>query len=91
MLEIEENPFLSIEQLNTAIIPVLQRIGLRIPDQVMAVLWNPGGHNIGLKRNSTISHVKESDYIEKSQIYQQDNIREVSEISHEKLQPMPEK
>ena len=49
LLEIEENPFLSIEQLNITIIPVLQKIGLRIPHLFMAVLRNPGSHNISLK------------------------------------------
>ena len=46
ILEIEENPFLSIEQPNLTVGPILQRSWLRIPDNSMAVLWNPGGHNI---------------------------------------------
>ena len=90
-LEIEANPFLSIEQLIITIMTVLQRLGLRIPDSFMAALWNPGGHTITLKRNTTISYAKESDCIEKSHIDQQDNAGEVTEISHEKLVPMPEK
>ena len=46
-------------------------------------------HN--LRRNTTISHIKESNYIEKSLVDQQEDIREVSEISHDKLPLMPEK
>ena len=34
---------------------------------------------------------KKSDYIEKSQIDQQDNVGEVTKFSHERLLPMPEK
>ena len=30
----------------------------------MAVLWNPGCYTITLKRNTAISYVKESDYVE---------------------------
>ena len=90
LLETEENPFLSIEQLNITTIPVLQEIGQRIPDKFVAILWNPGGHYIHLERNTTICYVKESDCIENSQFDQWDNV-EVTEISHEKLPPMPEK
>ena len=43
LIEIENNPFLSIKQLDLIIIPMLQKLGLRIPDVYMAVLWNPGG------------------------------------------------
>ena len=39
LLQIEETPFLSIEQPNRFIIPVLQKLGLRIPHEFMAVLW----------------------------------------------------
>ena len=56
----------------------------------MAVPWNPSSDTITLKRNTTISYVKESDDIEKSQIDQQHNVGEVTEISHEKLPPMPQ-
>ena len=61
----EENPFLSIEQPDLIIISMIQQLRLRIQDVYMAVLWNPGGQPIILKRNTTISYVKESDYIEK--------------------------
>ena len=44
---------------------------MRIPDNVMAVLWNPGTHAITLRRNTTNGYTKVSDYIEKSEIDQQ--------------------
>ena len=31
----------------------------------MAVLWNPSGQTLRLKRNMTIDYVKQSDYMEK--------------------------
>ena len=43
------------------------------------------------EKNMTIGYTKESEYIEKSQTDQQENIRKVSEISQDKLPPMPEK
>ena len=43
LLEIEENPFLTIEQPELVLMPILQRLGSQIPDKYMAVLWNPGG------------------------------------------------
>ena len=58
LLEIEENPFLSIKQLSITITPVLQRLGLRIPDNFMAILWNPDGHTITLNRKTIISYAK---------------------------------
>ena len=91
MLEIEENPFLSIKKQSITVVPVQQKLGLRIADKLMGILWNPGGHTINVKRNTTISYAKESDYIEKAQIDQQDSVQEVTEISHEKLPPMQEK
>ena len=87
----EENPFFLIEQPNMNIIPVLQKHDNRTPDKFMAILWNPGGHSISIKRNMTIGYKKESEYIEKSQTDQQENIREVSKISEDKLPFMPEK
>ena len=90
LLEIEENPFLSIEQPKITIIPTLQKSEDRIPGTFMGVLWNPGEHTVTSKRNTTISYVKESNYIEKIYIAQQDNIGEVTKIPHEKLPPMPE-
>ena len=49
--EIEENPFLSIKQWNLIIIPMLQKLELRIPDVYMAVLWNPSGQVIIEKKH----------------------------------------
>ena len=57
----------------------------------MAILWNPGGHSISIKKNMTISYIKESEYIETSQTDQEENMREVSKISQDKLPPMAEK
>ena len=34
-----------------------------MPDKFMAILQNPSGHTITLKRNTTISYVKESNYM----------------------------
>ena len=45
LLEIEENPFISIKQLNITIIPTLKTLQSRTPDKFMAILWNQGGHN----------------------------------------------
>ena len=61
LIEVEENPFLSIEQLDMIIIPMLQKLGLRIPDVYTAVLWNQGGQVRILKRNTIIGYVRESD------------------------------
>ena len=91
LLEIEENPFLSIEQPNITIIPVLQRIGLRITDRFMAFLCIPGGHNISLKTNTTISYMKELDYRDKSKLTNRTIIGKMTKISHERIPPMPEK
>ena len=49
------------------------------------------GHTMILRETLPFEYVKESDYIEKHQIDQQDNIGEVTEISHQKLPPMPQK
>ena len=57
----------------------------------MTSLWNPGSHSISIKKNMTIGYNKESDYIEKAQADKQENIREVSKISQDKLPPMSEK
>ena len=91
LLEIEENPFLPVEQPKITIIPTLQKLEGRTPDAFQAVIWNPGGHNITLKRNTTINYVKESSHIEKSQIDQEANIGEITEISQENLTYMPDK
>ena len=107
LLEIEESPFLSIEQPNMMIIPVLQKLELRIPDEFMAMLWNPGGQAIILKRNTTFGYAKEfrlctkilpqptkniGEATKKPHLTQNfDTVKEVTEISHDKLPPLPEK
>ena len=65
LLEIEENPFLTIEQPKLVLIPTLQTLGSQVPDTYMAVLWNPSGQDLILKRNMTIGYIEESDYMEK--------------------------
>ena len=67
LLGIEENPFFTIEHPNITIIPALQKLDNITPDKFMAVLWNPGGDSINIKRNMTIGYMKESDYVETSQ------------------------
>ena len=62
-----------------------------MPDKFIAILWNPGSESVSIKRNTTISYMKVSDYVKKSQSDQQKNIREIAEISQDKLPPMPEK
>ena len=49
IIEIEENHFLAIEQLDIVLIPILQKLGPQIPNVYMAVLWNPGGQTVILK------------------------------------------
>ena len=58
LLEIEENPFFSIEQPNITIIPTLQKLESKTPNKFMAILWNPGGHSITINKNTTIGYVK---------------------------------
>ena len=84
-------PFLSIEQPNIAILPLLQKVEDKLPDQFIVVLWNQCNYTKTLKRNTMIGYMKESDYIEKHMIEQSDHITEVIEISHENLPPMPDK
>ena len=67
LIEIEETPFLAIEQLDLVLIPMLQKLGPKIPDVCMAVLWNPSGQTVILKRSTTTDYMKESDYMEKLQ------------------------
>ena len=72
----------------------------------MAVLWNPGGQILILKRNMTIGYVKESDHMEKdppehSKIQEKQlkhnplkhylYSRGSYGMSHDKLPPMPDK
>ena len=106
IIEIEETPFLSLEQPDLIIIPTLQIVRLRIPDVYMAVLWNLSGQAIILKRNTTIGYAVESDYMKKKNKKQEnvgkmteippsiqcfEAVKEVTEISHEKLPPILEK
>ena len=65
LIEIDKNTFLAIEQLDLVLIPKLCKQWPRIPNVYMAVLWNPGGQTVTLKRSMTIGSVKESDYTEK--------------------------
>ena len=58
LLEMEENFFLSIKQPNITIIPTLQKLEGRTPDEFMAILWNPGGHIITIKSSTTISYIR---------------------------------
>ena len=44
--EIEENPFLATEQLDLVLIITLQKLGSRVPNVYMAVLWSPGGQTV---------------------------------------------
>ena len=66
LIEMEEHSFQAIQQLDLALIPMLQKLGPRIPNVYMAAQWNPGGQMVILKRNMTIGYVRESDYMEKS-------------------------
>ena len=59
-------------------------------DKFMAILWNPGGDCISIKRNTTIDYMKESDYVEKSQ-NEQEKFGKIAGITQDKLPPMPEK
>ena len=54
LIEIEETPFLPIEQPDLVPIPMLQKLGPQIPDVYMAVLWNPGRKTAKLKRNMSM-------------------------------------
>ena len=85
---IEDNLFFSTEQPNITIIPALQKLNSRTPDKFMAILWNPGGHSISIKKNMTIGYIRELEYIEKSQMDQKEHIRDISKISQDKLAQM---
>ena len=49
LLEIKENPFLTIQQTDLVLMPTLQGLGSKISDTYMAVLWNPSGQKLILK------------------------------------------
>ena len=105
LLEIEENPFLTIEQPELVLMPTVQRLGSQVPNIYMAVLWHPIGQNLILKWNMTIGYIKESEHGEKWSPGTTKNsgktikvqppktstftVGEVIEISHDKLPPMP--
>ena len=42
LIEIEENPFLSIEQPITVILSLLQNVGDKLSDKFIVALWNQG-------------------------------------------------
>ena len=82
---------------------MLKKPGPKITNVYMAVLWNPGGQTVILQRSMTICYIKESDYMEiaprpmgKSRKMTEighstppfKTVKEVTEISHEKLPPM---
>ena len=59
LLEIEENPFLTIVHSELVLVVTLQRLGFQVPDTSMVVLWNSRGQNLIQKQNMTISYFKE--------------------------------
>ena len=65
LIEIDDNPFFSIEQPNITIIPALQKLDSQTPDKFMAILWIQGSNSVSIK-NMTIGCIKESQDIEKS-------------------------
>ena len=62
LIEIEQNPFSSDRTTAISINNNATKLGPRILNVYMAVLWNPGGQTVILKRNTTIGYVGESDY-----------------------------
>ena len=63
LVEIEETPFLVIEQPDPVLTPMLQNLGPRIVNVYMVGAVESSGQTTILKRSMTISNVKESDYI----------------------------
>ena len=59
-IEIEQKLFFSIEQPNITIIPASQKLNSRTSDKFMAIILNPGGYSISIKKNMTIDYIKES-------------------------------
>ena len=70
--------FLSIEQPSIVILPLLWKVGYRLPDKFIAALWNQVSHTVTLKGITTIGIVEESYYIEKHMIEQPDYITEIT-------------
>ena len=50
ILDIEASPFLTTEQSELILILTLQKLGFRVPDTYMAVLWNSGGQTLTIKK-----------------------------------------
>ena len=50
LIEIEENPFLGIEQLDSSLIPILQKLGPKMPDIYMEVLGEPRRSDCNIKK-----------------------------------------
>ena len=90
LIEIDDCPFLSIEQPGISILPLLQKVGDRLPDEFIIALWNHGDYTVTLKNKTTLGYVREADYREKPTSAHQSNTTEVTEILLEKLPPMPE-
>ena len=72
LLVIEENPLLSIKKPDITIILTIQKLEGRMPDKFIAILGNPGGHTITLKRTPP-SAMKRIQLYGKSQIGKQEN------------------
>ena len=68
LIEKDQSPFLSIGKLSISILPLLQKVGGRLPDGFITASWNHGDHTKTLKKNTTIGYVREVDYTEKSTI-----------------------
>ena len=54
LIEIEVNLFLSIEQPGIVILLLLLKVGDRLPDKLIAALWNQGSHTITLKKTTLL-------------------------------------
>ena len=107
LIEIEENTFLTIEQLDLILIPTLQKLGPSVSNVYMAVLWNPGDQTVTLKRKHDHDLCKwiwlhgkrppratwNSRKNDGNTTYRtpSDTVWELTEISHDILPPMPEK
>ena len=64
--EIDESTFLSMEEPSISILPLLQKVGDRLPDMLITTLWNNGDYTMTLKKNTTIGFVREAEYTEKN-------------------------
>ena len=50
LIGIDKSPFLLKEQHSISILPLLQKVGDRLPDEFITVLWNHGDHTVTLKK-----------------------------------------